>query len=94
LFQGRFKAILVKQDRYLLELARYIVLNPVRAKMVQTPDHYSWSSYQAMRGVTPVPPALTTEWVLDHFAKTTSPLASARRRLCRLGSARPFPGVT
>ncbi len=35
LFQGRFKAILVEQDAYLLELARYVVLNPVRAGMVQ-----------------------------------------------------------
>ena len=38
LFQGRFKAVLVEKERYLLELARYIVLNPVRAKMVKTPE--------------------------------------------------------
>ena len=77
LFQGRFKAILVEKEGYLLELARYIVLNPVRAKMVKTPERYPWSSYRAMVGLAPVPPALTTEWVLEQFASTR---AIARRR--------------
>ena len=95
LFQGRFKAILVEQDRYLLELARHIVLNPVRAKMVKTPARYPWSSYQAMVGVTPVPPALTTKWVLDQFAKTT---ATARKRYAEfvqagIGQASPWHEV-
>jgi len=39
-FQGRFKGILVEQDAYLLELARYVVLNPLRAKMIK--DIQSW----------------------------------------------------
>ena len=51
LFQGRFQAILVEQEGYLLELARYIVLNPIRAKMVKTPGRYPWSSYRPMLGV-------------------------------------------
>ncbi len=46
-FQGRFKAILVDKDSYLLELSRYIVLNPVRAKMVTSPEQWKWSSYLA-----------------------------------------------
>lgn len=46
LFQGRYKAILVDKKSYLLELARYVVLNPVRAKgMVRTIDDWPWSSY-------------------------------------------------
>ena len=45
LFQGRFKAILVDKDSYLLELARYVVLNPVRALMVAHPGQWQWSSY-------------------------------------------------
>lgn len=77
LFQGRFQAILVEQEGYLLELARYIVLNPVRAKMVKTPGRYPWSSYRPMLGLAPVPPALATEWVLEQFARTR---ATARRR--------------
>lgn len=46
-FQGRFKGILVEKERYLLELSRYIVLNPVRAKMVATASDWIWSSYGA-----------------------------------------------
>lgn len=46
LFQGRYKAILVDIDEYAKELSRYIHLNPVRAKMVNTPQEYEWSSYQ------------------------------------------------
>lgn len=45
LFQGRYKAILVDKDSYLLELSRYLHLNPVRAKMVKTPEEYLQSSY-------------------------------------------------
>ncbi|MGA6827823.1 REP-associated tyrosine transposase [Nitrospira sp. NS4] len=77
LFQGRFKAILVEQEPYLLELARYIVLNPVRAKMVKSPERYAWSSYRPMVGLAPVPPALETEWVLAQFGSTK---ATARKR--------------
>ena len=80
LFQGRFKAILVEKDGYLLELARYIVLNPVRAKIVKTPERYPWSSYRPMLGVAPVPPALAIEWVLEQFARTR---ATARRRYAK-----------
>ncbi|MDO8369425.1 MAG: transposase [Candidatus Nitrotoga sp.] len=47
LFQGRFKAILVDSDAYLLELTRYVVLNPVRAGMVKKPADWKWSSYRA-----------------------------------------------
>ena len=47
LFQGRYKAILVDADSYLLELARYVVLNPVRARMVRKPGAWPWSSYLA-----------------------------------------------
>ena len=55
LFQGRFKAILVDSDAYLLELARYVVLNPVRAGMVKKPDGWAWSSYRASLGLEPAP---------------------------------------
>jgi len=70
LFQGRFKSILVEQDSYLLELCRYIVLNPVRANMVASLDEYPWSSYRATVGSSPIPSGLTIDWVLEQFAKT------------------------
>ena len=42
LFQGRFKAVLVEKESYLLELARYVVLNPVRAGLVSHPGDWRW----------------------------------------------------
>ena len=57
-FQGRFKAILVDREAYLLELCRYVELNPVRAGMVVQPGQWPWSSYLAHTGQRPVPPWL------------------------------------
>ena len=54
--QGRFKAIIVDRDNYLLELCRYVVLNPVRAKTTRKADTYQWSSYQATAGLANTPP--------------------------------------
>ena len=67
LFQGRFKGILVDRDAYLLELTRYVVLNPVRAGMVATPEQWPWSSYRAMVGEAPVPPWLAVDALLSLF---------------------------
>lgn len=47
LFQGRYKAVLVDVHNYLIELSRYIHLNPVRAKMVKKPEDYTYSSYKS-----------------------------------------------
>ena len=69
-FQGRFKAIVVDKDNYLLELARYVVLNPVRAGMVQDPGQWPWSSYSAMLAPGWMPGAdwLATDKLLAYFA--------------------------
>ena len=67
LFQGRFKGILVDKDAYLLELSRYVVLNPVRAGMVDSPEQWPWSSYQAMIGAVPVPKWLAVASLLSQF---------------------------
>lgn len=67
LFQGRFKAILVEKDTHLLELCRYVVLNPVRAKLVKRPERWAWSSYRATAGLTAVPDFLTVAWILEQF---------------------------
>lgn len=58
LFQGRFKAVLVDRDSYLLEVCRYVELNPVRAGMVAAPGDWPWSSYAALTGLAPCPPWL------------------------------------
>ncbi|MCZ6828010.1 MAG: transposase [Gammaproteobacteria bacterium] len=67
LYQGRYTAILVQKEAYLLELTRYIVLNPVRARMVRTAQEWPWSSYQATIGLAPVEDCLNTAWVLSAF---------------------------
>lgn len=59
LFQGRFKAIVVDTDAYLLEVCRYVDLNPVRAGMTKTPDTWPWSGYRARAGLEP--PLIETE---------------------------------
>lgn len=73
-FQGRYKAILVEKESHLLELCRYVVLNPVRAGMVSKPDEWMWSSYKSTAYVGKAPKYLTIEWVLEQFAeqKTTA----------------------
>ncbi len=55
LFQGRYKSILVEKDSYLLQLSRYIVLNPVKAGMVKAPEDWEWSSYQSTAGLSTAP---------------------------------------
>ena len=67
LFQGRFKAILVDRDAYLLEVCRYVDLNPVRAAMVADPAQWPWSSYRAHTGLTAAPPWLDTAAVHDYL---------------------------
>lgn len=95
LFQDRYKAILLERDSYLLELARYVVLNPVRAKMVKTPEDYAWSSYQSTMGLAPTAPFLTDDWVLAQFAKSKP---AARKRyatfvLAGIGADSPWRDV-
>jgi putative transposase len=75
-FQGRFKAFLVDQDRYGLALVRYLHLNPVRAKMVRQASAFPWSSHRAYLGEEDLP-WLTTDWVLGQFSER---LGSARQR--------------
>ncbi|WP_377705154.1 transposase [Pseudoduganella sp. UC29_71] len=68
LFQGRYHAILVQKEAYLLELARYLVLNPVRANMVQSPAEWPWSSYAYMLGNKEPPEWLDTDSILSRFS--------------------------
>jgi len=76
-FQGRYKAILVDRDSYFLELARYIVLNPVRAAMVKHPKQWQWSSYGATSGTAETLAWVTTDDLLAQFSKRR---AAARRK--------------
>ncbi|HYI10194.1 MAG TPA: transposase [Thermoanaerobaculia bacterium] len=67
LFQGRFHGVLVEKEFYFERLIRYVVLNPVRANMVQRPEDYRWSSYRATAGLEKTPDWLDVEAVLASF---------------------------
>ena len=68
LFQGRYKAILVDADSYLLELIRYIHLNPVRSGIVKEPKSYLWSGHRTYLGIEKTS-WLATDWVLSQFSQ-------------------------
>jgi REP element-mobilizing transposase RayT len=76
-FQGRYGAILVETERHLLQLSRYVVLNPIRAGLRRRPEEWRWSSYRAMIGAAPAPAFLTVDWLLGCFG--VKPGAAARR---------------
>lgn len=71
LFQGRYRAILCDKDVYLLELVRYIHLNPVRAKVVRDPERYIWTSHLSYLGKGNEG-LVNTDWVLGQFGKNKS----------------------
>jgi len=68
-FQGRFKSILAEKEAHLLELCRYIVLNPVRAHQCTSPAEWQWSSYHASATGKEVAQWLTVDWILAQFAE-------------------------
>ena len=68
-FQGRFRSVLVEADEYLKPFSRYIHLNPVQTKMVNSPDEYPWSSYPAFIGKIKTPDWLETGWLLASFGR-------------------------
>jgi putative transposase len=76
LFQGRFKSIVVDKDSYLLELSRYVHLNPVRAHMVVKPQDYAHSSYRTYVG-SDNDTFVTTSIILGMLSRT---LKEARRK--------------
>ncbi len=90
-FQGRYKAILVQKDSYLLELARYIVLNPVRAGMVRSARDWPWSSYRATADGKGQPAWLHVKWLLSAFGARRGPARQAYRRFVSEGWGQPSP---
>ncbi len=68
-FAGRYKSLCVEKESYLLELSRYIHLNPVRAGIVKSPEKYPWSSYRYYIGKKTGPDWLSAEWLIDKCGK-------------------------
>jgi len=90
-FQGRYKAIIVQKDSYLLELSRYIVLNPVRAKMVRAAKDWPWSNYRMSCGIVASPNWLDTACLLSSFAKTKKTAIERYRAFVAQGKNQPSP---
>jgi len=67
LFQGRFKSFIIETETYAAEVLRYVVLNPVRAKIVGRPEQYRWSSYRATSGLEAAPAWLDLAGVYAYF---------------------------
>ena len=88
-FQGRYKAILIERDSYLLELSRYVVLNPLRARMVKKVADWPWSSYRAMIGEAVAPPWLQTDWLLAQFSRQRNRARLAYQDFVREGVGLP-----
>ncbi len=87
LLQGRFKAVLVEDESHALELSRYVHLNPVRARLVERPDEYGWSSYRDYLGSRQAPAWLDWETVLGELAKDRSRARRAYRRFVEAGGS-------
>ena len=90
-FQGRYKAVLVEKQSYLLELARYIVLNPVRAQLVRSARDWPWSSYRATAGQSAGPNCLQTDWILAAFGKRKQQAIDGYKRFVAEGKGQPSP---
>jgi REP element-mobilizing transposase RayT len=84
LFQGRYKAILVDRDAYLIELVRYIHLNPVRAGLVKDPAVYRWSGHRAYIGQDALS-WMMTDWVLGQFGRRAGEARSRYARFVQEG---------
>ena len=85
IFQGRYKAILIQKESHLLEVCRYVVLNPVRAKAVKNPGEWKRSSYRATAGLEKFHPCLTTDWVLSQFGSKTGLARKKYREFVKAG---------
>lgn len=91
LFQGRFKAILVQKETHLLELSRYIVLNPIRANMVMNAEDWVWSNYNAMVKSETKNQWLDVDWTLSQFGQSRSQAISGYQKFVLQGKGLPDP---
>ncbi|SDX20202.1 hypothetical protein [Nitrosomonas communis] len=80
-----------REDVYLLELARYIALNPVRAQMVRSAKAWRWSCYRATAGYEKNNACLTTEWIVVGFDKIKRVAQQHYRAFVKAGKEQPSP---
>lgn len=90
-FQGRYKAILIQKNTHLLEVIRYIVLNPLRANQINDLSEWPWSSHHAVSGIQSSPAWLDSGWVLDQFAADRAEAKLAYSRFVSEGVGKASP---
>lgn len=90
-FQGRYKGVIVQKDAHLLELARYIVLNPIRARMVRSANEWPWSNYRATAGFRDAPTWLATDPTLSSFAARRLEARKQYQQFVAQGKGQPSP---
>lgn len=91
LFQGRYHALLIQKERHLWEVSRYIVLNPLRAKMVASPDEWQWSSHHYLIGAGPPPAWFERDWLLSRFGNTPASAVSTYQAFVLAGVGQDSP---
>jgi REP element-mobilizing transposase RayT len=89
-FQGRYKAILVQREAHLLEVARYVVRNPVRAGMAVTSGDWAWSSYRATAGLEPAPEWLDVAFLVEQFGSRRATATARYREFVADGGASAY----
>jgi putative transposase len=90
LFQGRYKAIAVERSRFLLDVCRHVVLNPVRMGLARKPGSWKWSSYRATSGLEKQAPWLDTGWILEQFSKQRGRAQRAYEAFIQRGENAPL----
>lgn len=91
LSQGRYKAILIQKEAHLLELSRYVVLNPVRAQMVERAEDWLWSSYPFVMNDIFTPEWLDSDWLLRQFGQQRAAAWRAYQQFVLQGCCLPSP---
>ena len=84
-FEGRYRSVVVEKQTHLMELHRYIVLNPVRSRLAERPSEWRWSSYRATAGSEKAPEWLETDWTLSQFGGRRSSAREAFQRFVAAG---------
>lgn len=91
IFQGRYKAYLVEKESYFLELCRYIVLNPVRARLIQHPEDWRWSSYRETVGEWADANFILPDFLLGHFSSDREKALELYKRFILDGMGKASP---
>jgi hypothetical protein len=86
-FFRRFHSVLIKNDSQLAEVARYVLLNPVRAHLCKRAEDWPWSSCRAMIGKEPMPSFLNADWLLTQFGVSQGQARTNFASFIRAGEA-------